>query len=88
MGTEDNLPISLALMRGIVATAAKLWDKLNVKNVILIAIPPMLSYECDGDYCEQLMWEVHEGLEESGYTAILEKKGNRYTFHIYRKISL
>jgi len=86
--TRDNLLVNTAFSMAMASMASKYIPELRVRNVIYLARPLTLSYECEGRLCEEFMHEVHSFLEESGYNITIEVKGSRYTFHIHKKLKL
>ncbi len=83
----DNLRAGVAFTTALAVMASKYMPELRTGDLVYIARPPTLSFRCEGKLCEEFVYVLHQ-LLESDYDVTIEIKGNRYTFHIHKKLSL
>ena len=83
---RDGFLVSMAFVAALAEMSSYL-PSLRVSCVLFNYRPPYISYICEGDLCEEFMHTLHKYLEELGNITI-EVRGNKYTFHIHKKLRL
>ncbi len=84
------LRLGFAVKNAFVKTVIDIKRLPRIHSLIIIALPPTISYVCEDDSktCELFMYNLHEELESMGLTPLFSQNSNKYTVEVYEKIKL